>query len=153
MAALVKTEATGANDRAPSHPGGSGDRSALSCLVIVARNRGVHLSVPQLMHDNVLTDPHVSVSQLLKCARSAGLKAKVAHLTWDELSHLKKALPAIVTLKNGASMVLLRLVGEPDEVARRAAGSQCRRRCRACHRSRSVRGSLERRRHSHQAQL
>lgn len=115
MAALVKTEATGANDRAPSHPGGSGDRSALSCLVIVARNRGVHLSVPQLIHDNVLTDPQVSVAQLLKCARTAGLKAKAAHLTWDELSHLKKALPAIVTLKNGASMVLMGLGGTPDE--------------------------------------
>ena len=97
----------------------------MACLVIVARHRGVHLSVPQLVHDNVLTGQDVSAAQLLKCARSAGLKAKVAHLTWDGLSHLKKALPAIVTLKNGASMVLLRLAGEAGRGARRAAGSQC----------------------------
>ena len=63
----------------------------------------------QLVHDNVLTSQQVTVQQLLKCARSAKLKAKVAHLTWDGLTHLKKALPVIVTLKNGASMVLLRL--------------------------------------------
>ena len=39
----------------------------------------------------------------------------MTHLTWDGLSHLKKALPAIVTLKNGSSMVLLRLAGESDD--------------------------------------
>ena len=98
-----------------SQPEGSGGKSGLDCLVIVARSRGVHLSVPQLVHDNVLTGKDVSTAQLLKCAHSAGLKAKVAHLTWDGLSHLKKALPAIVTLKSGANMVLLRLAGGPDD--------------------------------------
>jgi ATP-binding cassette subfamily B protein len=91
------------------------DRSGLACLVIVARHGGVHLSVPQLMHDNVLTGQQISTVELLKCARSAGLKAKATRLTWDKLSHLKKALPAIVTLKNGASMVLLRVTGGPND--------------------------------------
>ena len=54
-----------------SKPEGRGDRSGLACLVIVARHRGVHLSVPQLVHDNVLTGEHVSADQVLKCARSA----------------------------------------------------------------------------------
>jgi ATP-binding cassette subfamily B protein len=71
--------------------------------------------VPQLIHDNVLTGQQISTAQLLKCARSAGLKAKATNLTWDKLSHLKKALPAIVTLKNGASMVLLRVTGGPND--------------------------------------
>jgi subfamily B ATP-binding cassette protein HlyB/CyaB len=93
----------------------SGDRSGLACLVIVARHCGLHLSVPQLIHDNILAEPQISTAQLLKCARSAGLKAKVAHLTWEKLSELKKALPAIVTLKSGTSMVLLRVIGGPDE--------------------------------------
>jgi subfamily B ATP-binding cassette protein HlyB/CyaB len=92
------------------------DRSALDCLVIVARHSGVHLSVPQLVHDNLLTDETITVPQLLRCARSAGLKAKVVHLPKNELSHLKKALPAIVTLRNGSSMVLLRLDGGPEDV-------------------------------------
>ena len=106
---------TGSEDLALSSSERSDDRSVLACLVIVARHRGVHLSVPQLVHDNVLSGQHLSTAQLLKCAESAGLKAKVAHLTWDGLSHLKKALPAIVTLKSGASMVLLRVDGGPDD--------------------------------------
>lgn len=93
----------------------SADRSVLACLVLVARHRGVHLSMAQLIHDNVLTGSRVTLEQLLKCAQTAKLKAKVAHLTWDELSHLKKALPAIVILKNGASMVLRQVVGGPDD--------------------------------------
>ena len=96
---------------ATSKPEKAYDRSGLACLVIVARHSGLHLSVPQLMHDNVLTGQQISTAQLLKCARSAGLKAKATHLTWDKLSQLKKALPANVTLKNGASMVLLRVTG------------------------------------------
>jgi ATP-binding cassette subfamily B protein len=95
---------------------GWGDRSALECLVIVARHCGIHLSVPQLIHDNLLTDETVTTAQLLRCARSAGLKGKVTHLRKNELSHLKKALPAIVTLKNGSNMVLLRLDGGPEDV-------------------------------------
>lgn len=93
----------------------SGDRAALECLVIVARHRGVHLSVPQLIHDHVLSGKKISNVQILKCAHSAGLKAKVTQLNWDGLSHLKKALPSIVTLKNGNSMVLLRFEGGPDD--------------------------------------
>jgi ATP-binding cassette, subfamily B, bacterial HlyB/CyaB len=98
-----------------SHGEESTNRSSLACLVIVARHSGVHLSVSQLVHDNVLTSEQVTVSQLLKCARSAKLKAKVVHLTWDGLGHLKKAIPAIVTLKSGASMVLLQLAGGPND--------------------------------------
>ena len=112
MKLVAKTES---KDLAPSQSEASGDRSLLDCLVIVARHSGVHLSVPQLIHDHMLTGQEVSTAQLLKCARSAGLKAKVAHLTWDGLSHLKKALPAIVTLKSGASMVLLRVDGGADD--------------------------------------
>jgi subfamily B ATP-binding cassette protein HlyB/CyaB len=100
---------------ATSKPEKAYDRSGLACLVIVARHSGLHLSVPQLIHDNVLTGRQTSTAQLLKCARSAGLKAKTAQLSWDKLSHLKKALPAIVTLKNGASMVLLRVTGGPND--------------------------------------
>src|ERR1700733_6576868 len=92
----------------------SDERSGLACLVAVAGHRGVHLSVPQLIHGNVLTNQKITSTKILHCARSAGLTAKVAHLNWDDLGHLKKALPAIVTLNNDASMVLLRLEGGPD---------------------------------------
>jgi len=96
-------------------PKEAGDHSALGCLVIVARYCGIHLSVPQLVHDNVLTGEEVTTAQLLKCAQSAGLKARTTRLTWGELSQLKKALPAIVRLKNGATMVLMRVTGGSDD--------------------------------------
>ena len=44
----------------PSSSETPGDRSALACLVIVARHRGLHLSVPQLIHDNVLAGPEIT---------------------------------------------------------------------------------------------
>ena len=97
-------------------PEGSSAPSGLGCLVIVARHHGLHLTVSQLIHDNVLPNREVSVAEILKCAQSAGLKATTVHLNWSGLAHLKKALPAIVMLKNGGSMVLLRLEGEKDAV-------------------------------------
>ena len=56
----------------------------------------------------------VSVPELLKCVQSAGLTGRCVTLDWNGLAHLNKALPAIVPLKNGASLVLLRLEGEGD---------------------------------------
>ena len=97
-------------------PTPSQDASGLECLVIVARQHGLHLTASQLIHDNVLTGSEVSIADLIKCATKAGLSAKLVNLDWNGLRHLKKALPAIVKLKNGASMVLLRLEGDDDDV-------------------------------------
>lgn len=88
--------------------------STLGCLVIVARQHGIHLTVPQLVSDNVLSGNEVSNRELVKCAEGAGLSAKSVNLKWNDLQHLKKALPAIVRFTNGASMVLLRLEGDED---------------------------------------
>jgi ATP-binding cassette, subfamily B, bacterial HlyB/CyaB len=100
----------------PMRPEGSSAPSGLACLVIVARYHGLYLTVSQLIHDNVLSSREVSVADILKCGRSAGLKATTVHLNWNGLPHLKKTLPAIVMLKNGGSMVLSRLEGEKDAV-------------------------------------
>jgi ATP-binding cassette subfamily B protein len=83
--------------------------SGLNCLVLVARNHGLHLTVSQLIHDNVISGKEVSIPDLLKCAHSAGLKAKAVHLNWTQLSHLSKALPAIAYFKNGSYMILRHL--------------------------------------------
>jgi subfamily B ATP-binding cassette protein HlyB/CyaB len=97
-------------------PEGAQEPSALGCLVILARHHGLHLSVSQLIHDNMLSGQDVSQADLLKCAQSSGLRSKAVRLKWNGLSQLNKALPAIVTLKNGASMVLRRFDGEGDAV-------------------------------------
>src|SRR5215510_12063560 len=92
--------------------------SALKCLVIVARQHGVHLSVPQLIHENTLPAREVTTPELVKCAESAGLKAKPLQLSWDGLADLGKTLPAIVRFKHGGSMVLLRQIETDTETPR-----------------------------------
>ena len=83
--------------------------SGLASLVIVARRHGIHLSVAKLIHDNVLPNTEVSFSEIIKCAKSCGLTAKLVELHWDDLVQLKNTLPAIVRLRNGVSMVLERV--------------------------------------------
>ena len=59
--------------------------SGLECLIIVARQHGLHLTVTQLIHDNLLTDQEVTLDQLLKCAKSSGMTAKPVKLDWKGL--------------------------------------------------------------------
>ncbi|MDA9444617.1 peptidase C39 [Bradyrhizobium sp. CCBAU 51745] len=88
--------------------------TGLAALVIVARQHGLHLTASQLTHDNVLGGGEVTAAEIVKCARNSGMRAKVVRLDWDGLSQLKKALPAIVCLKDGSKMVLLRLEGDQN---------------------------------------
>ncbi|UFZ01826.1 peptidase domain-containing ABC transporter [Bradyrhizobium ontarionense] len=88
--------------------------TGLAALVIVARQHGLHLTVSQLIHDNVLSGAEVTTAEIVKSANNSGMTAKLVHLDWDGLSHLKKALPAIVRLKDASSMVLLRLEGDEN---------------------------------------
>lgn len=90
--------------------------SGLECLIIVARQHGLHLTATQLIKDNLLTDPEVAAEQLVHCAEKAGMRSKVVQLDWDGLSELKKALPAIVRLRNGSYMVLLRVEGDDNSI-------------------------------------
>lgn len=87
--------------------------SALGCLTIVARQHGLHLTSSQLIQDNLLPDENVTLHQLVRCAEKAGMRAKCVNLDWGGLSHLKKALPVIVRLRNGSHMVLLRVEEMP----------------------------------------
>jgi ATP-binding cassette, subfamily B, bacterial HlyB/CyaB len=98
----------GTTDRAVTVEDGKAP-SALSCLVIVARQHGLHLTAEQLVHDNLLSGREVCFADLIKCAEKAGLSARSVELNWHGLTQLKKALPAIVRLKNGANMVLTRV--------------------------------------------
>src|SRR4051794_5959378 len=88
--------------------------SGLECLIIVARQHGLHLTSTQLIQDNLLNDQEVTLDQLVRCAEKADMRAKLVKLDWDGLSHLKKALPAIVRLRNGSHMVLLRVEGDAN---------------------------------------
>jgi ATP-binding cassette, subfamily B, bacterial HlyB/CyaB len=90
--------------------------SGLECLVIVARQHGIHLTTTQLIRDNLLSGDEVQAAELITCAKKAGLSAKSVKLDWKGLTQLKKALPSIVRLRNGAAMVLLSVYGSDDEL-------------------------------------
>jgi ATP-binding cassette subfamily B protein len=89
--------------------------TSLGCLAVVARHHGIHLSVAQLIRDNALGNEEPADGELLKCIKAAGLKAKVVHPRISGLHHLKQVLPAIVRMKNGTSLVLRRIEGEPKQ--------------------------------------
>src|SRR5690242_15378560 len=85
-------------------PEGVSAPSGLGCLVIVARQQGLELSIEQLVRDNLLAGQEVSVSELIRCAKSAGMRAKAVKLDWSKLTKLGKALPAIVRFMDGTNM-------------------------------------------------
>src|SRR5947209_19837059 len=87
----------------------AGAVSLLGSFVIAARQRGVHLSVAQLIRDHQLASGEVSIEQLLRIADAAGLRAKATRLRWANIVKMGTALPAIVVLRNGAAMVLVRV--------------------------------------------
>jgi ATP-binding cassette subfamily B protein len=78
----------------------------LRCLAIVGRSHGLNLTVPQMVKDNLLGSDCVTAQEVLVCARQAGLKARLIEMQWDDLKHLKRALPAIIKLKTGEAMIL-----------------------------------------------
>jgi ATP-binding cassette subfamily B protein len=87
----------------------AGAPSLLASLVIAARHHGIHLSVAQLVHDHLLAPGDPPMDAFLGIARASGLRAARASLDWRDLMRLDKALPAIVRLRNGSTMVLLRV--------------------------------------------
>jgi ATP-binding cassette, subfamily B, bacterial HlyB/CyaB len=90
------------------------DISALECLTIVGAMHGLELTVSQIVQDNALASAEVDYPQLVHCARRAGMKAKAIHLDWEGLTHLRSALPAIVRLKGGNSLVLVSVNSEDE---------------------------------------
>jgi ATP-binding cassette, subfamily B, bacterial HlyB/CyaB len=104
----------------PLDGGNNATAPLLDAFIIVARHRGVHLSREQILRDHQLKSPEISVPQVLRIARKAGLRGSSARLRWRDLFKMGTALPAIVMLRNGSAMVLLGARpgrgGQPDVV-------------------------------------
>ncbi|MDX8482949.1 peptidase domain-containing ABC transporter [Mesorhizobium sp. VK24D] len=105
MIALAETART-------PHSSKSREASGLGCLVVIARHFGIHLAASELIQRNSLGDGELSSKDIVNCATAVGLTAKVLQLDHLGIEHLDKALPAIVGLKNGTWVVLLRLEGK-----------------------------------------
>ena len=91
--------------------------SGVECIAIVARRHGLHVSAEQITLDNHLSGTELSPEEIANCAAHVGLRAKRVRLNWRGLSHLRKALPVVITLTSGASMVLEGLEGSEEALS------------------------------------
>src|SRR5437868_14419611 len=80
----------------------------LGARAIVARHRGIHLSSAQLRRDHRIAADGPTPEELLPVIRANGLRAVSAQLGFDDLMQMGRALPAVLLLNNGCTMVLLR---------------------------------------------
>jgi ATP-binding cassette, subfamily B, bacterial HlyB/CyaB len=64
------------------------------------------LSREAVLRDHQLKSPEISVPQMLRIARKAGLRARSVRLRWEDLFRMGTALPALVILRNGSAMLL-----------------------------------------------
>ena len=90
--------------------------SGLACLAAIARFHDLDVSEPYLLQ--VVSpgpDGRVTAAGLVQGARKAGLSAKLLRLSWDRLGRLGSALPAILILRNGESVILSGLKEVPGE--------------------------------------
>jgi ATP-binding cassette, subfamily B, bacterial HlyB/CyaB len=106
-----------------THPLDGGSNAAallLDAFIVASRHRGVHLSREQVLRDHQLKSPEITVPQMLRIARKAGMRGRAVRLRWQDLFKMGTALPAIVMLRNGSAMVLLGTRpgrgGQPDVV-------------------------------------
>ncbi|GEO81523.1 peptidase domain-containing ABC transporter [Pararhodospirillum oryzae] len=106
-----------AADRTGETAGIVDPHSALKCLVLVARHRGIEMSVPRLLHDYAIGNTTPNDTLLLRIARSMGLRARYGRIGWKNLKDMGEALPLIARLKNGNWVVLAGFRAEDSKVA------------------------------------
>jgi ATP-binding cassette, subfamily B, bacterial HlyB/CyaB len=97
-----------ADESQPHDRAAAAGKSLLEALVIAARHRGIHLSPAQLRREHRIGSDGPLCDELLQIARATGMRAVATRLSFQQLMRLETALPAILVLKNGNAMVLLR---------------------------------------------
>jgi ATP-binding cassette, subfamily B, bacterial HlyB/CyaB len=93
----ITTEAS-----APAPAGGPAADPGLTALVMLLRFLGVPADPEQIRHQiGVAT---VGTSEMLRCAKQFGVKARLVSTTWERLE--RTPLPAIVPLRDGSFLIL-----------------------------------------------
>ena len=75
--------------------------SGLAALVLLLRFHGIGASAEQICH---LFGTQIGVTEMLRCAKQLGLKARAYHSTWKRLT--KTPLPGIAALRDGTFLIL-----------------------------------------------
>lgn len=81
--------------------------TGLRCLALIARHHGVDLSPERLMHDYAIGSKPVTMLEIVRMARDAGLRVRQTRLSWQLLLRLGQAYPALAELENGNWVVVL----------------------------------------------
>jgi ATP-binding cassette subfamily B protein len=91
--------------------------TALQCFVAVARHHGLDLSVERLAHEHALDEAEPDTTKVLRIAQDNGFKARATQLDWDALKRQPPgALPALLRLKNGNTVVALGFKPDAEEL-------------------------------------
>ena len=95
--------------------------SGLACLVLLLRFNGVAAEAEQIRHR--LAGAVVDNSEIVRCARAFGLKARSVSKDWSRLS--AATLPAIAALRDGGFLFLGKAgddkaLVQPPDAARRS---------------------------------
>ena len=91
--------------------------SGLACLAAIARFHGLDLSEPSLLQvASPGRDGRVRSANLVQVAHKVGLSAKLAKMSWRRLAGLGQALPAILPLRDGESVIFSGLKESDDGV-------------------------------------
>jgi ATP-binding cassette, subfamily B, bacterial HlyB/CyaB len=85
----------------------SQEETGLFALVLLLRLHGVAAEEEQLCHR--LGTRQVGVTEMLRCAKEFGLKARTINANWARLAHTP--LPAIAALNDGGFLLLGKVVG------------------------------------------
>src|SRR6195256_224576 len=88
----------------------------LFALAMLLRIHGVAAEQPQLRHR---LGSAVGITEMLRCAKELGLKARVVRTTWARLA--QTPLPAIAALKDGGFLLLGNVAGDRVLVQRLSA--------------------------------
>ena len=88
--------------------------SGISCLTAIARFHGLDYTEAQLVQLAAPGPEGVKPANLVQVARKIDLTAKLVRLSWDRLRRLGQALPAILVLRDGESVVLSGIRQTPE---------------------------------------
>jgi len=109
-------------DAEPAKTDVAANQSGLRALASVARHMGLDWSLARLLH-LYARDREPDAQELVRIARSEGMKAGRHKASWKELSRSQKLAPFLVRLNTGAWFVAVKVgdaarkEGEPEQVA------------------------------------
>ena len=101
----VRTASAGGGE--DSDPGEDGEgATAIQCLAAIANHHGIDTTPEGLLHRYALDSGVPDRRRLLRIAKDIGLKAKLATLSWKDLTRFGEAFPVICRLRNGNYVIL-----------------------------------------------